>query len=113
MPIAIDIEACTGCEVCDDVCPMDVISMDDIDGKYVAYMKYPEECVHCKACVMDCPSSCISLDFSIMYRDGVPVDMTASIQPHPPKDIALRKWRGVAVDVIAPDSRWSRDREVV
>ena len=106
MPIAIDTEACTGCEICDDVCPIDVIRMTDIGGKRVAYMKYPEECFHCQACIIDCPEDCIGFDFKTMYVDWAAVDMGRTAAPVS-KDAGVRKWHGVDVDVAGTDPRWS------
>ncbi len=58
MPIdRIDAELCTGCEICPDSCPMDVIRMDEEGEK--AIIKYPEDCIACYYCELDCPADAI------------------------------------------------------
>lgn len=51
----INLEECTGCGVCVDVCPMDVLRME-VD--YPA-IKYPIDCITCFNCEMDCPTQAI------------------------------------------------------
>ena len=41
MPPVIAKDLCTGCGTCEDYCPLDVIYMDDEEGK--SFIKYPEE----------------------------------------------------------------------
>jgi len=49
----IDPELCTGCGICVDTCPMDVIRMDEEKEK--AVIRYPEDCMMCLYCERDCP----------------------------------------------------------
>lgn len=58
MPPVIDKEKCIACGVCSDICPCDVIHLDQEDLPEVTY---PEECWHCNACVLDCASEAIRL----------------------------------------------------
>jgi NAD-dependent dihydropyrimidine dehydrogenase PreA subunit len=49
--VRVDAAACTGCGVCVQSCPTDVLRMGDT-GKAVA--RYPEDCQFCFLCVFDC-----------------------------------------------------------
>ena len=60
-PIFIDLEACTGCGLCEANCPGDLIYRDESTGK--PEVKYPDECWLCGACRMDCPANCIQIVF--------------------------------------------------
>ena len=63
MPPVIDKERCTSCGICEDICPGDIIKMDDDQPE----IDYPEECFHCGACLVDCPEEAIS------YRIPLPM----------------------------------------
>jgi len=43
--------ACTGCSVCVETCPPDVLRLDQ-ENK--AFMAYPEDCQGCFVCQWDC-----------------------------------------------------------
>ena len=53
----IDHDLCTGCGICVNSCPMDVIRMDEEENK--AIIKYQEDCMLCEFCVLDCPVDAI------------------------------------------------------
>lgn len=53
----IDSNLCTGCGICVDSCPMDVLRMDENENKAIA--KYPEDCTMCTVCEVDCPEKAI------------------------------------------------------
>lgn len=59
MPVYIDEGHCTGCGACVDVCPGDLLRMDDETG--VAYLHSPDDCWHCMACIKSCPTGAIEL----------------------------------------------------
>jgi NAD-dependent dihydropyrimidine dehydrogenase PreA subunit len=53
----IDEGLCTGCGICADSCPMDVIRMEEEGSK--AAIRYPEDCSLCAMCEVDCPQGAI------------------------------------------------------
>lgn len=53
----IDADLCTGCGICVDTCPMDVIRMDEKSKK--AVIKYPYDCMLCLDCEQECPTKAI------------------------------------------------------
>ncbi|MBW1806087.1 MAG: ferredoxin family protein [Deltaproteobacteria bacterium] len=55
----IDHELCNGCGICVNSCPMDVIRMDEEEGK--AVIRYQEDCMLCEFCVLDCPEDAITV----------------------------------------------------
>ena len=56
MAVKIDLEKCTGCSKCVEVCPVNAIKIEN--KKAVVN----DECVECAACVNECPTEAISLD---------------------------------------------------
>lgn len=53
----IDPNRCIGCDVCVDVCPLDVIRLDRQTEK--AYIKYLRDCQSCFLCEVECPEDAI------------------------------------------------------
>lgn len=54
---AIDPRLCIGCNVCVQVCPLDVIRLDAASNK--AYIKYLRDCQSCFLCEVECPEDAI------------------------------------------------------
>jgi NAD-dependent dihydropyrimidine dehydrogenase PreA subunit len=71
MPPVFDYNLCTGCGTCEDTCPLDVIYMDEHNGR--SFAKYPEECWHCGSCRQECPVEAIQIRFPLrmMVAAGV------------------------------------------
>ena len=63
MPAVFDLEKCTGCGLCAQLCPGDVIRMVDEQGGKRPRNIYPLECWHCASCRQDCPEQAITIRF--------------------------------------------------
>jgi ferredoxin len=50
----VDIEKCSACESCIEICPTEAISL--VDGH--AYID-PDECIECGSCLAECPEEAI------------------------------------------------------
>jgi NAD-dependent dihydropyrimidine dehydrogenase PreA subunit len=56
----IDPKTCTGCGLCVDVCPTDVLRIDE--GSRKAVIRYQENCMTCYNCELECPCDSIFVD---------------------------------------------------
>ena len=62
----IDEESCNGCGICIEDCPMDVIRLNEVNGK--AYIRYPKDCMVCYLCEMGCPMDAIKVSAECVRR---------------------------------------------
>jgi len=61
-PLEIDIvaEDCTGCTLCDWVCPVDCFeAVAEVNSRTVYRMATPSNCVECGACLVQCPTGAV------------------------------------------------------
>jgi NAD-dependent dihydropyrimidine dehydrogenase PreA subunit len=68
VPVSVDPDKCIagkGCTVCVDVCPLDVLAINEATG--TAYMKY-DECWYCLPCEVDCPTAAIKVAIPYLLR---------------------------------------------
>lgn len=68
VPVVVDADKCIankGCNVCVDVCPLDVLVVDSALG--TAYMKY-DECWYCTPCEVDCPTGAVTVNIPYLLR---------------------------------------------
>lgn len=68
VPVTVDESKCIaekGCTVCVDVCPLDLLAINPVNGK--AYMKF-DECWYCLPCEADCPTQAIRVDIPYLLR---------------------------------------------
>lgn len=62
--IIINQSRCKGCGLCVDVCPQNLISVDERmnkKGVYPAFSSQPELCSGCRLCVTVCPDVAIEI----------------------------------------------------
>ena len=64
MPIIVDSDLCTSCGECVELCPMDIIRLND-EG--LPYQKY-DECWYCKVCEEDCPEEALVMDLPFLVK---------------------------------------------
>ena len=60
-PLTVEIftEDCTGCTLCDWVCPVDCFESVKQDSRRVFMMVNPSNCVECAACLVQCPTGAV------------------------------------------------------
>ncbi len=63
---------CTGCEVCELVCPVDAIQMQPVEGDIAFLARVDDDtCTGCNLCAIDCPWEAITMQ----YPDGTLADI--------------------------------------
>ena len=68
LPVRVDPDRCIadkGCNVCVNVCPLDVLAIDESTGK--AYMRF-DECWYCLPCEKECPTEALTVDIPFLLR---------------------------------------------
>ncbi len=67
-PVTFDPAVCIGCNICTEVCPVDVYIPNSQKGKPPIIL-HPDECWYCGTCVNDCPTpGAISFNWPIQQR---------------------------------------------
>ena len=52
---------CIGCELCVDVCPHEVFSMNHRKAELI----HPDDCMECGACQLNCPTNAILVESGV------------------------------------------------
>lgn len=65
MNLNIDLDLCTSCGTCVEVCPGHVLALDNNNAPIE---KYPDDCWYCGCCQADCPVDCIEIIFPYLIR---------------------------------------------
>ena len=61
-PIRIDPATCVRCNLCDWICPGDLIYKEE-DRETLPEIRYPDECWYCGLCQAICPTAAITVVF--------------------------------------------------
>jgi NAD-dependent dihydropyrimidine dehydrogenase PreA subunit len=62
-PIVINPETCIRCNLCDWICPGDLIYKEEEDRASLPVIAYPDECWYCGLCQTTCPTDAITVIF--------------------------------------------------
>jgi NAD-dependent dihydropyrimidine dehydrogenase PreA subunit len=62
-PIQINPETCIKCNLCDWICPGDVIYKEEDNRDTLPEIVYPDECWYCGLCQRVCPTNAITIVF--------------------------------------------------
>lgn len=62
-PIHINPETCVKCNLCDWICPGDLIYKEEDNRETLPVIKYPDECWYCGLCQSICPTNAITVVF--------------------------------------------------
>jgi len=62
-PIQIDPVTCIRCNLCDWICPGDLIYKAEDDRATLPVVAYPDECWYCGLCQSICPTNAITVVF--------------------------------------------------
>lgn len=62
-PILIDADTCVKCDLCDWICPGDLIYKKPDDRETLPEVRYPDECWYCGLCQSICPVDAITIIF--------------------------------------------------
>jgi formate hydrogenlyase subunit 6/NADH:ubiquinone oxidoreductase subunit I len=69
-PIKIDEATCIRCDLCDWICPGDVILHEEGNKQKLPVVLYPEECWYCGLCESTCPVDAIEIIFPTQMIDN-------------------------------------------
>jgi adenylylsulfate reductase, subunit B len=62
-PIEINPETCIRCNLCDWICPGDLIHKEEDNRETLPVVAYPDECWYCGLCQSICPTNAITVVF--------------------------------------------------
>ena len=62
-PIRINADTCVRCDLCDWICPGDLIYKEADNKEKLPVVAYPDECWYCGLCQSICPTNAITVIF--------------------------------------------------
>ena len=80
-----NINNCIGCQMCVNICPMDVFRFNTEQRKSV--IAYPENCQSCGQCFVNCPDHSLTISNDMYgygitaYRAATTVTRNRAVQP--------------------------------
>ena len=75
--ITIDESGCRACSLCVEICPVDVLAMDD--ARELARVQRQDDCIGCTSCVYLCPSRCIEVTDIPLQRPFYRIEQNAAL----------------------------------
>jgi NAD-dependent dihydropyrimidine dehydrogenase PreA subunit len=80
-PIAIDPVLCIRCNLCDWICPGDIIYKEENDKTTMPVVAYPDECWYCGLCESTCPTKAITVIFPeiMLHNDTNVVSLLGTV----------------------------------
>lgn len=75
--LSLDREACSGCGMCETVCPHQVFSVGDDKARIVD----ANACMECGACRTNCPTGAIDVDSGVGCAAGLIVEWLNDVLP--------------------------------
>lgn len=72
-----DLNACIGCKLCVNICPMDVFRFDEKQNKSI--IAYPENCQACGMCFYVCLGDSLQISLQSHMYPVVPMSATTGI----------------------------------
>ena len=85
--LRLDKDACTGCEVCTEVCPRAVLEMRN-DRVHIAS---PDSCIECGACALNCAFDALSVKTGAGCAAGMERSASYSLARKPISRWAIRR----------------------
>ena len=80
-PVQIDADLCIRCNLCDWICPGDVIYKEEDNKEKMPVIEYPRECWYCGMCEAICPTHAIEIIFpeTMLHNTTNVVDLLGKV----------------------------------
>jgi len=95
--VRIDVDKCSGCGTCVDVCPEKVFELQEEQGKKVSKVAAENQCFACRACELRCPERAIEIIGFEIHKVNPPPD-------YPPEEgrylITYHMFIGIPVELL-------------
>jgi len=59
--VKVDVEKCTGCGTCVNICPVTVFELREVGGKTISVVVAEDQCIACRACEAQCSEGAIAI----------------------------------------------------